>query len=78
MTWVVSAGVIVLVSVVGFGAGYVYGREVGREEMLAGFQGSSFSEGGNCGKEIVRSGAGHAGSLRRFKWGIGGGRSIVA
>ncbi|CAG8959922.1 hypothetical protein HYFRA_00012639 [Hymenoscyphus fraxineus] len=78
LTWVVSAGVIVLVSVVGFGAGYVYGREVGREEMLAGFQGSGFSESGNCGREIAKSGAGHAGSLRRFKWGIGGGRSIVA
>ncbi|KAI1368791.1 hypothetical protein F5Y08DRAFT_335355 [Xylaria arbuscula] len=34
MTWVVSAGVVVLVSVVGFGAGYVIGREVGRQETL--------------------------------------------
>lgn len=29
LMWVVSAGVVVLVSVVGFGAEYVIGREVG-------------------------------------------------
>jgi hypothetical protein len=70
LTWVVSAGVLVLVSVVGFGAGYVIGREVGRQEV------SSFGiPDTSCGREAVRG----TGSLRRFKWGIGGGgRSVVA
>ncbi|TVY20058.1 hypothetical protein LARI1_G002716 [Lachnellula arida] len=70
-TWVVSAGVLVLVSVVGFGAGYVIGREVGRQEV----SGLGFSDGGSCGREAMRG----SGSLRRFKWGIGGGgKSVVA
>ncbi|KAH6670408.1 hypothetical protein B0J14DRAFT_96383 [Halenospora varia] len=77
LTWVMSAGVLVLVSVVGFGAGYVIGREVGRQEVLGGLQGGGFSDGGSCGKEVMR-GSG-SGGLRRFKWGIGGGgRSVVA
>ncbi|TVY33224.1 hypothetical protein LSUB1_G006118, partial [Lachnellula subtilissima] len=70
-TWVLSAGVLVLVSVVGFGAGYVIGREVGRQEV----SGLGFSDGGSCGREAMRG----SGSLRRFKWGIGGGgKSVVA
>ncbi|KAI9650915.1 hypothetical protein NHQ30_000950 [Ciborinia camelliae] len=76
LTWVMSAGVVVLVSVVGFGAGYVIGREVGRQEassVLGGWNGS-MSEGG-CGREVVRSGSG---GLRRFKWGGSVARSIVA
>ena len=32
LTWIVSAGVVVFVSVVGFGAGYAMGFEAGREE----------------------------------------------
>jgi len=75
LTWVVSAGVVVLVSVVGFGAGYVIGREVGRQEALSGLNGSTIIDGGSCGREVARS----TGSLRRFKWGIAGAaRGIVA
>ncbi|RYP25283.1 hypothetical protein DL767_008461 [Monosporascus sp. MG133] len=70
LTWVVSAGVVVLVSVVGFGAGYVIGREVGRQESLtslsAGGNASAFVDGSSCGKEVVRSGGG---ALRKFRWG---------
>ena len=74
-TWVVSAGVVVLVSVVGFGAGYVIGREVGRQEALSTLNGSALIGGGECGREVARS----TGSLRRFKWGIGGAaKAIVA
>lgn len=75
LTWVVSAGVVVLVSVVGFGAGYVIGREVGRQEasVLGGWNGSMSD--GSCGREVVRSGGG---GLRRFKWGGSVARSIVA
>ncbi|KAI0535936.1 hypothetical protein GGR58DRAFT_417974 [Xylaria digitata] len=79
LTWVVSAGVVVLVSVVGFGAGYVIGREVGRQETLNSLGGagnlSAVAEGGNCGREVMRS---SGGTLRRFRWGSGMGRSVVA
>lgn len=75
LTWVVSAGVVVLVSVVGFGAGYVIGREVGRQEVLGGLNGTVIGDGGSCGREVARS----TGSLRRFKWGItGAAKGIVA
>lgn len=73
LTWVMSAGVMVLVSVVGFGAGYVIGREVGRGEGL-GLNGTAL-DGGSCGREAVR---GSSGSLRRFRWGSGVAKRIVA
>jgi hypothetical protein len=74
LTWVVSAGVVVLVSVVGFGAGYVIGREVGRQEgvasALTGGGAGAFGAGASnasaatagCGSELVRAGGGAAGS----------------
>lgn len=76
LTWVVSAGVVVLVSVVGFGAGYVIGREVGRQEALAGLNGSSMlGDGSSCSREVARG----SGTLRKFRWGSGVvARSIVA
>ncbi|KFH45002.1 hypothetical protein ACRE_041760 [Hapsidospora chrysogenum ATCC 11550] len=73
LTWVVSAGVVVLVSVVGFGAGYVIGREVGRQEALAAGVGG-VNETASCGREAIRT---SSGTLRRFKWSTVG-RSIVA
>ncbi|KAI2613638.1 uncharacterized protein GGS25DRAFT_468236 [Hypoxylon fragiforme] len=79
LTWVVSAGVVVLVSVVGFGAGYVIGREVGRQETLNGLgtvgNASAAIDGGSCGREALRSGGG---TLRRFRWGTAIGRSAMA
>ena len=68
MTWVVSAGVVVLVSVVGFGAGYVIGREVGRQEVLGG--GAVNASDAGCGKEVMRS------SVKRLRFG-GIGRTAV-
>lgn len=73
LTWVVSAGVVVLVSVVGFGAGYVIGREVGRQEGLAASV-NSVNETASSGRDVLRS---SGGGLRRFRWGDVG-RSIVA
>ncbi|RQM05071.1 hypothetical protein DH86_00003661 [Scytalidium sp. 3C] len=71
MAWVVGAGVMVLVSVVGFGAGFVIGREVGHQEALGGLNGSSIpQDAGTCGREVARGG------LRRLKWG-GGMKSLV-
>lgn len=69
LTWVVSAGVVVLVSVVGFGAGYVIGREVGRQEGALGVgmgSASTNSSAASCGGELVRSTG--TGTLRRFRW----------
>ncbi len=77
LTWVVSAGVVVLVSVVGFGAGYVIGREVGRQEGALGVGMSGASRQlirGELRGELVRSTG--TGTLRRFRWGSV--RSVIA
>ncbi|KAF2096641.1 hypothetical protein NA57DRAFT_58542 [Rhizodiscina lignyota] len=47
LTWVVSAGVVVLVSALSFSAGYVVGKEAGRTEAVGGV--------GSCGREVVGS-----------------------
>lgn len=66
MTWVISAGVVVLFSAISFSAGYMLGREVGKTETGSGL-GSVFGEGGSgrsgCGRETVK------GSLKRLRWG---------
>jgi hypothetical protein len=73
LTWVVSAGVVIVVSVVGFGAGYVIGREVGRQEALAASVGS-VNDTTSCGQEVIRS---SGSGLRKLRWGAVG-KSIVA
>ena len=67
MTWVVSAGVVVLFSAISFSAGYAYGRELGRVEAgLGNGAGSSIS----CAKEIGTSfDGGGSGALKRLRWG---------
>lgn len=64
MTWVLSAGVVVLFSAISFSAGYMLGREVGQTEvgmMGDGVPGPRSSAG--CGQEAVRGG------LRKLRWG---------
>ncbi|KAJ5336449.1 hypothetical protein MYU51_017137 [Penicillium brevicompactum] len=64
MTWVISAGVVVLFSAISFSAGYMLGREVGRTEvgmMGDGVPGPRPST--SCGQEAVRGG------LRKLRWG---------
>ncbi|KAJ5885133.1 hypothetical protein N7495_009643 [Penicillium taxi] len=65
MTWVISAGVVVLFSAISFSAGYMLGREVARAEM--GYMGDGSVPGARssaaCGQEAVRGG------LKRFRWG---------
>ncbi|KAJ5632878.1 hypothetical protein N7490_009217 [Penicillium lividum] len=65
MTWVISAGVVVLFSAISFSAGYMLGREVGRTEMGMMGDGSvpSARSSAACGQEAVRGG------LRRLRWG---------
>lgn len=69
LTWAVSAGVLVIISVVGFGVGYVIGREVGRQETLAGIDSSALANNSTYGKGALRS---SSGGLHRFKWNTGG------
>ena len=58
MTWVVSAGVVMLFSAISFSAGYVVGREIGRMEAGITPSGQAFSNS----KEVGRG-------LRRLRWG---------
>jgi len=69
LTWVVSAGVVVLVSAIGFSAGYVVGKEAGHAEAM-GQIGAAGSEAGRCGKEAVK---GTGLGLRKLRWGSGAG-----
>lgn len=80
LTWVLGTGVVVLVSVVGFSAGFVVGREVGRQDIIGSTAGGggSMSAGINstsCGGEVIRSTG--TGTLRRWRWGAVG-RSVLA
>jgi len=87
MTWVISAGVVVIFSAISFSAGYALGREVGRTETaqavcgngVGGLFGSagddgfaSVKSGAGCGKEAVKGG------LKRFRWISGGGGSGIS
>ncbi|ROV94614.1 hypothetical protein VPNG_09213 [Cytospora leucostoma] len=74
LTWVLGTGVVLLVSVVGFGAGFVVGREVGRQDILSSMSGGGPAAGAgvnasSCGGEVVRSTG--TGTLRRWRWGTG-------
>jgi hypothetical protein len=72
LTWVVSAGVVVLVSALSFSAGYAVGREAGHAEAV-GQLGNVGADAGRCGKEAT-SGISRAGmGLRRFRWGTSAG-----
>ncbi|KNG87748.1 hypothetical protein ANOM_004465, partial [Aspergillus nomiae NRRL 13137] len=57
MTWVISAGVVVLFSAISFSAGYVIGREVGRMEASTGVgsvMGDGNFSGGRRPRLVVR------------------------
>ncbi|KAI1000260.1 hypothetical protein K3495_g7938 [Podosphaera aphanis] len=68
-TWAMSAGVLVLISVVGFGAGYMIGRGAGREELVTKLNNSGLADGITCGREAIKNGSG---GFKRFKLGISG------
>ncbi|CAG8023256.1 unnamed protein product [Penicillium salamii] len=64
MTWVISAGVVVLFSAISFSAGYMLGREVGRTEVGMMGEGAPVPRPStSCGQEAVRGG------LRKLRWG---------
>ena len=64
LSWVVSASVVVLVSAIGFSAGYAMGKEAGFAEatLIAGDS--------SCGKEAMKGG------LRRLRWSSSGAGSV--
>ncbi|KAL1998041.1 hypothetical protein VTN02DRAFT_143 [Thermoascus thermophilus] len=76
MTWVISAGVVVLFSAISFSAGYALGREVGQTEAAGGMVGdgafSSATTSAGCGKEAVKGG------LKRLRWGAAAASSSVS
>ncbi|KNG44162.1 hypothetical protein DDE82_002247 [Stemphylium lycopersici] len=72
LTWVVSAGVVVLVSAIGFSAGYVVGKEAGHAEAM-GHIGAAGTEAGRCGKEAASGIKGTGLGLRKIRWGSGTG-----
>lgn len=72
LTWVVSAGVVVLVSALSFSAGYVVGKEAGHAEAM-GQLGAVGSEAGRCGKEAAAGVKGAGMGLRRLRWTGGSG-----
>jgi hypothetical protein len=72
LTWVVSAGVVVLVSAIGFSAGYVIGKEAGHAEAMRRI-GSTGTEAGRCGKEAASGLQGTGMGLRKLRWGSGAG-----
>ena len=72
LTWVVSAGVVVLVSALSFSAGYVVGKEAGHAEAL-GQIGAAGGEAGRCSKEAAAGMKGAGIGLRRLRWTGGSG-----
>ena len=87
LTWIVSAGVVVLVSALSFGAGFSIGREAGRAEALGFTDGLSAGDGGlrnasralvGCGRET--GGWAGGGWKSRLRWSgmVGGASSMVA
>lgn len=73
MSWMISAGVVLVFSAISFSVGYAWGKEIGRFESgginLAVAGGGGSGEGASCGREAMR---GSTGGLRRLRWGTGG------
>jgi hypothetical protein len=62
MSWMISAGVVLVFSAISFSVGYAWGKEAGRFEGNMGVT----SDGATCGREAMR---GSTGGLRRLRWG---------
>jgi hypothetical protein len=72
LTWVVSAGVVVLVSALSFSAGYVVGKESGHAEAM-GQMGAAGAEAGSCAREAASGVKGTGLGLRKLRWTGGAG-----
>ena len=62
MSWMISAGVVLVFSAISFSVGYAWGKEVGRFEGSMGVG----ADAPSCGREAMRGGTG---GLRRLRWG---------
>lgn len=71
-TWLVSAGVVVLVSALSFSAGYVVGKETGHAEAMGQFSAAG-TEAGRCGREAASGLKGTGLGLRKLRWTGGAG-----
>ena len=60
MSWMISAGVVLVFSAISFSAGYAWGKEVGRFQGASGIGPDCVS----CGQEAMKSTTG----LRRLRW----------
>lgn len=67
LTWVVSAGVVVLVSALSFSVGYVVGKEAGHAEAI-GQMSAAGGGAGRCGKEAAAGLQGTSLGLRKLRW----------
>ena len=77
MTWVLSAGAVVLFSAISFSAGYMLGREVGRMDVDAGM-GPGVGGSGLTGDAVSKQQA-VKGGLKKLRWGsAGAGTGILA
>jgi hypothetical protein len=72
LTWVVSAGVVVLVSALSFSAGYVVGKESGHAEAMS-QMGAAGAEAGSCAREAASGLKGTGLGLRKLRWTGGSG-----
>tara|TARA_R110002003_G_scaffold126_7_gene11488 strand:+ start:9326 stop:9637 length:312 start_codon:yes stop_codon:yes gene_type:complete len=72
LTWVVSAGVVVLVSALSFSAGYVVGKEAGHAEAM-GQLGAAGAEASSCAREAATGVRGTGLGLRKLRWTGGAG-----
>jgi hypothetical protein len=72
LTWVVSAGVVVLVSALSFSAGYVVGKESAHAEAM-GQLGAAGSDAGTCAREAASGAKGTGLGLRKLRWTGGAG-----
>ncbi|KAH3945628.1 hypothetical protein HBI56_095000 [Parastagonospora nodorum] len=72
LTWVVSAGVVVLVSALSFSAGYVVGKESGHAEAMN-QMGAAGAEAGSCAREAASGVKGTGLGLRKLRWTGGAG-----
>ena len=75
LTWVVSAGVVVIVSALSFSAGYVIGKEAGHAEAM-GQLGAFGGETGTCSKEAASGLRGAGLGLRRTALRLGGASGV--
>ena len=91
MSWMISAGFVLVFSAISFSVGYVWGKEVGKIEgsgggfldfgfdrSAGGGAGVGVGAGSGCGKEAAANLRSGSSGLRRLRWGSSGSASVRA